>query len=255
MGRPDAEGSLTAPIVPERTTGLAQAGTEDCLHGRGRSVNPTVTAALAVGALVVLVAAVALRVADRLGLPSLLLYLALGVALGESGLGVQFEDFSLAQTLGVAALVVILAEGGLTTRWADVRRAIGPGLSLATIGVAVSVLVTAAVTTWLLDLPWVLALLLAAVISSTDAAAVFATLRRLPLPRRIAASLEAESGLNDAPVILLVVVFADELAGEVTGPWWLTGLEIVGELVGGAAIGLLIGAAGAALLRRVALPL
>jgi cell volume regulation protein A len=218
-------------------------------------VNPTVTAALAVGALVILVAAVALRVADRLGLPSLLLYLALGVALGESGLGVQFEDFSLAQTLGVAALVVILAEGGLTTRWADVRRAIGPGLSLATIGVAVSVLVTAAVTTWLLDLPWVLALLLAAVISSTDAAAVFATLRRLPLPRRIAASLEAESGLNDAPVILLVVVFADELTGEVTGPWWLTGLEIVGELVGGAVIGLLIGAAGAALLRRVALPL
>ncbi|HEX2550335.1 MAG TPA: cation:proton antiporter, partial [Nocardioidaceae bacterium] len=102
-------------------------------------MNPTVTAALAVGALVILVAAVALRVADRLGLPSLLLYLAFGVALGESGLGVEFEDFSLTQTLGVAALVVILAEGGLTTRWADVRRAIGPGLSLATIGVAVSV--------------------------------------------------------------------------------------------------------------------
>ena len=90
-------------------------------------MNTTVTVALAVGALVVLVAAVALRLADRVGLPSLLLYLALGLALGEGGLGVQFEDFALTQTLGVAALVVILAEGGLTTRWADVRRAIGPG--------------------------------------------------------------------------------------------------------------------------------
>ena len=168
-------------------------------------MNPTVTAALAVGALVILVAAVALRVADRLGLPSLLLYLAFGVALGESGLGVEFDDFSLTQTLGVAALVVILAEGGLTTRWADVRRAIGPGLSLATIGVAVSVLVTAAVTAWLLDLPWVLALLLAAVISSTDAAAVFATLRFTHVRRRVARTLEAESGGNDPMAIALTL--------------------------------------------------
>ena len=79
-------------------------------------MNEEVTVALAIGALVVLVSAVALRLADRLGLPSLLLYLAFGVALGESGLGVQFEDVELTQTLGVAALVVILAEGGLTTR-------------------------------------------------------------------------------------------------------------------------------------------
>src|SRR4051794_10106497 len=255
MGRPDAEGSLTAPIVPERTTGFAQAGRRDCRHARGPTVNPTVTAALAVGALVVLVAAVALRVADRLGLPSLLLYLALGVALGESGLGVQFEDFSLAQTLGVAALVVILAEGGLTTRWADVRRAIGPGLTLSTLGVLVSVATTGAVVVWLLDLTWGLGLLLAAVVSSTDAAAVFATLRRLPLPRRMVAALEVESGLNDAPVILLVAVLAERLTGGQPAPWWVTVLVVAGELLGGAAIGLLLGVGGAALLRRSALPL
>ena len=77
-------------------------------------MNTDVTVALALGAMVVLVAAVALRVADRAGLPSLLLYLALGIALGESGLGVQFEDYQLTQTLGYAALVIILAEGGLT---------------------------------------------------------------------------------------------------------------------------------------------
>jgi cell volume regulation protein A len=217
-------------------------------------VNETVTVGLAVGAVVVLVAAVALRLADRAGLPSLLLYLALGVALGESGLGVQFEDYQLTQTLGYAALVIILAEGGLTTRWADVRRAIGPGVSLSTVGVAVSVGVTAGVAVLLLGYDWGFALLLGAVISSTDAAAVFATLRRLPLPRRLAASLEAESGLNDAPVILLVTVLAESLTGETTGPWWLVGVVVAGELAGGAVVGIAIGFLGAELLRRVALP-
>ena len=217
-------------------------------------MNDTVTLALAVGALVVLVAAVALRLADRLGLPSLLLYLALGVALGESGLGIQFEDYRLTHTLGYAALLVILAEGGLTTRWADVRRAIGPGVALSTVGVAVSVGATAAVGVWVLGFEWGFALLLAAVISSTDAAAVFATLRRLPLPRRVAASLEAESGLNDAPVILLVTALAESLTGAVTQAWWLVGLVVLVELAGGAVIGVAIGFGGAALLRRVALP-
>lgn len=218
-------------------------------------MNDTVTVALAVGALVVLVAAVAIRLADRVGLPSLLLYLALGLALGESGLGIRFDDAELTQTLGVAALVVILAEGGLTTRWADVRRAIGPGVTLATTGVAVSVGVTAAVTVWLLDVSWGFALLLAAVLSSTDAAAVFASLRRLPLPRRLAASLEAESGLNDAPAILLVTAIAAQLTDGEQQPWWLIVVQVVAELAGGAGIGIAIGFSGAGLLRRVALPL
>jgi potassium/hydrogen antiporter len=218
-------------------------------------VNDAVIIALAIGAAVVLVAAVALRLADRLGLPSLLLYLLLGVALGERGLGIEFEDFALTQTLGVAALVVILAEGGLSTRWADVRRALGPGLSLSTVGVVVSVATTAAVTVWLLDLSWGVALLLGAVVSSTDAAAVFATLRRLPLPRRMVAALEVESGLNDAPVVLLVVVLAERLTGGASAPWWLTGLEIAGQLAGGAVLGVLLGYAGVQLLRRAALPL
>jgi potassium/hydrogen antiporter len=216
-------------------------------------VNTKVTVALAVGALVVLVAAVALRLANRVGLPSLLLYLALGIAMGE-GFDLHFENYELTHTLGYAALVVILAEGGLTTRWADVRRAIGPGVTLSTVGVAVSVGVTAAVGVLLLGYGWGFALLLAAVISSTDAAAVFATLRRLPLPRRLAASLEAESGLNDAPVILLVTALVASLTGAVAQPWWLVGVVVAAELAGGAVIGIAIGFAGAALLRRVALP-
>lgn len=218
-------------------------------------MNTTVATALALGALVVLVAAVALRLADRVGLPSLLLYLALGLALGEDGLGIQFEDAELTQVLGVIALVVILAEGGLTTRWSDVRRAIGPGLTLATVGVVVSVLVTAAIVVALLDATWGYALLLAAVIGSTDAAAVFAALRRLPLPRRLAAAIEAESGLNDAPAILLVTALAAYLTDAHHESWLLLGAEVVMELAGGSVIGVALGFLGAELLRRVALPL
>jgi cell volume regulation protein A len=219
-------------------------------------VNTTVTVALAIGALVVLVAAVALRLADRLGLPSLLLYLALGLVLGEGGPGnIEFEDVQLTQTLGVAALIVILAEGGLTTRWADVRRAIGPGIALSTIGVVVSVAVVAAVAVWLLDFSWPLAVLLGAVVTSTDAAAVFATLRRLPLPRRMAAALEVESGLNDAPVILLVLAMSERLTGGEPHAWYVVLAEVLGELAGGSLIGLAIGFGGAWLLRRAALPL
>lgn len=219
-------------------------------------MNTTVTVALAIGAVVVLVAAVALRLADRLGLPSLLIYLGLGLVIGEAGLGVEFEDAELTQNLGVAALVIILAEGGLTTRWSDVRRAIGPGLTLATVGVAVSVGITAAITVWLLSATWGFALLLAAVIGSTDAAAVFAALRRLPLPRRLAAAIEAESGLNDAPAILLVTTLAAYLTdSDAAAAWWLVVLQVMGQLVGGAVLGVALGLAGSALLRRVALPL
>ncbi|MCZ2819968.1 potassium/proton antiporter [Modestobacter sp. VKM Ac-2977] len=218
-------------------------------------MNTTVTIALAVGALVVLLAAVALRLADRIGLPSLLLYLAFGVALGESGLGIEFSDVGLTQTLGVAALVVILAEGGLTTRWSDVRRAVGPGIALATVGVVVSIAVVSSIAVWLLDFDWLFALLLGAVVTSTDAAAVFSTLRRIPLPRRMVAALELESGLNDAPVILLVLVLSEQLTGGASSVWYLVVAEVLGELAGGTAIGVGIGFGGAWLLRRAALPL
>ncbi len=218
-------------------------------------MDTTVTLGLAIGALVVLVSAMALRLSDKLGLPSLLIYLLLGVVLGESGFGVQFEDVGLTQTLGVSALVVILAEGGLTTRWSDIRRAVGPGLTLATVGVLVSIAVTAAAAVWVLGFSWELALLLGAVVSSTDAAAVFATLRRLPLPRRMAAALEMESGLNDAPVILLVLVLSERLVGGETAAWWIVAIEVVGELAGGSIVGVVLGFGGAWLLRRAALPL
>ncbi len=120
---------------------------------------------------------------SRSGLPSLLLYLGIGVAIGQDGIGAsRFNDAELTQVLGYAALVVILAEGGLSTKWREIRPALPAAAVLATVGVAVSVGVTAAGAHYLVGLDWRQALIIGAVVSSTDAAAVFSVLRRVPLP-------------------------------------------------------------------------
>ncbi len=207
---------------------------------------------LLIGAVVMLVAILAVRVSVRAGLPSLLLYLAMGVALGEGGFGIRFENANLAHALGFAALVVILAEGGLTTQWSEIRPAMRLGVSLATIGVAVSVTVMALGAHYLFGLDWQLAVLLGAVTSPTDAAAVFSVLRRVPLPHRLVGALEAESGLNDAPTVLLVSLVSTGAALD-HGVLGFAGI-VVYELVMGGAAGLAVGFGGAWVMRRVALP-
>ncbi|MFC7616753.1 potassium/proton antiporter [Actinokineospora soli] len=207
------------------------------------------TAALGVGAAVILVAALAVRVSVRLGLPSLLLYLAIGVLLGEAGLGIQFSDADLTQALGLAALVLILVEGGLTTRWSDIRPALGAGIVLSTVGVLVSIGVAGVGLHYLLGLDWRTALLWGAVLASTDAAAVFSVLRTLPITRRLAGSLEMESGINDAPSYIAVVLLAG--TAPITGQ---AALLMVYELLVGGMIGAALGWAGAHALRRAALP-
>jgi cell volume regulation protein A len=207
---------------------------------------------LLVGAAVVLAAIVAARLAHGIGLPGLLVFLGLGLALGEAGVGVRFDNAGLAQELGLSALVLILAEGGLTTSWAHARAAAPAAISLATAGVAVSVLVVAAAARWMLALGWREALLLGAVLAPTDAAAVFSVLRKLPLPPRLSGMLEGESGLNDPGAVLAVTLLSD-VGHHPPAPAIIVG-EIAYELAAGAAIGLLAGVAGAVALRRVALP-
>jgi cell volume regulation protein A len=205
---------------------------------------------LLAGSGVLLLAILAVRLSVVAGLPSLLVYLLIGVALGESGIGIHFDNAQAAHALGFAALVLILAEGGLTTSWKEMRPVIRTGLGLATVGVAVSVGVVAVAGHYLLDLDWRLAVLLGGVTSPTDAAAVFSMLRRVPLPRRISATLEAESGLNDAPTVVIVTLVS---TGGSHGAAYFAG-EVVYELVVGVLGGFLVGAAGAWLMRRVALP-
>jgi cell volume regulation protein A len=205
-----------------------------------------------VGAGVTLLAILAVRLSSRAGLPSLLLYLLMGVALGENFIGIGFDNAELAHALGFAALALILAEGGLTTSWDAVRPSMRLGLSLATLGVAVSVGLVAIGAHFLLGLSWELSVLLGAVTSPTDAAAVFSVLRGLPLSPRLVGALEAESGLNDAPTVVLVTLISTGSVAEHGIP--ATILVIVFELVAGVAIGLAIGFGGAWLMRRAALP-
>ncbi|GID93653.1 potassium/proton antiporter [Amorphoplanes digitatis] len=208
--------------------------------------------ALLVGAAVLLVAVAAVRLSTRLGLPSLLVYLFIGMLIGEAGFGIRFDDAGLTRTLGFCALIMIIAEGGLTARWTTLRPVLGLSAVLATIGVAVSVAVVGVVVHLVLGLDWRLSLLYGAVLSSTDAAAVFATLRVLRLPPRLVATLEAESGMNDAPVVLLVILLSS--AGGPEHPWWHELLLVGYELAAGTAIGLAVGMAGRWLLRHAALP-
>lgn len=207
---------------------------------------------LLIGTGVLIAAVAAVRLASGAGLPTLLIYLAIGVAVGESGLGLHFEDAELVQVLGTVALAVILAEGGFTTDWKVIRPVAPLAGVLATAGVAISVVITSSLAYWLLDVDVRTAILLGAVASSTDAAAVFAVLRRLPIRGRLRATVEAESGFNDPPVIILVTVvtssaWADAGAGGILG-------EVAYQLLMGVTIGYVVARCGLWLLTRSALP-
>lgn len=251
---PTRASSLRTTTVRTRAVCLC-AGTRVGAVRQGRERPLTVhhlNQLLLVCSLVLLIAVAAVRISSRSGLPSLLVYLAIGVAMGQDGIGdIQFDDAELVQVIGYGALVVILAEGGLGTKWKEIKPALPAASALALAGVAVSVGVTAAGAHYLTGLEWRQALIVGAVVSSTDAAAVFSVLRKIPLPSRIAGTLEAESGFNDAPVVILVVAFST------AGPmehWYVLLGEIALELAIGAAIGLAVGWLGSWGLRHVALP-
>lgn len=238
------------PIVGGTIRRLPEVGTRE---GKDRPLTVhELNQLLLISSLVLLIAVAAVRISSRSGLPSLLLYLGIGVVIGQDGLfHVKFDSAALTQVIGYAALVVILAEGGLGTKWKEVKPALPAAAALSTVGVGVSVGVTATAAHYLVGLEWRQALIIGAVVSSTDAAAVFSVLRRVPLPSRVTGALEAESGFNDAPVVIMVVALS------ATGPvdhWYVLIGTIVLELAIGACVGLAVGWAGAYGLRHVALP-
>ena len=149
-------------------------------------------------------------VAGRVRVPSLVLFLGVGMVLGDDILGFfQFDDYELARTVGIVALALILFEGGLAAGFPEVRPSLGPSVSLATIGTFVTALINGAVAAWLFDFPLLEGLLLGAILSSTDGAAIFAILRGSTLRRRLARTLEGESGFNDPIAVLLVIGFIE----------------------------------------------
>ncbi len=160
---------------------------------------------LLVGAVLAVSVVVALGAA-RTGLPVLVAFLGLGMLLGSDGPGgIEFDDAELARNVGVVGLALILYEGGLQTSWRRLRRVAVPAALLSTVGVVVSSVLTGLAARLLFDVSWLEAILLGAVVSSTDAAAVFATLRSTHIDRRVARTLEAESGGNDPMAIALTL--------------------------------------------------
>ncbi len=212
----------------------------------------TMAPAFLVGAVVVLVSVLGVRLAGRLGVPGLLLYLGLGMVLGFLFDGLRLEDAGLGSVLGYSALVLILAQGGLTTRVSELRPVLWPAITLASVGVLVSIAVVATPLVLIFDVPLQTALLLGTVLAATDAAAVFSILRHLRLPARLRSVLEGEAGFNDAPVVVLVSILASGDFG--VQPWWQIVALMLYELVGGAVVGAAAGFGSRWLLPRLALP-
>ncbi|MBE9173005.1 cation:proton antiporter, partial [Cyanobium sp. LEGE 06143] len=146
----------------------------------------------------------------RLGMPVLVLFLAVGMLAGSEGIGrIPFENYDLANSIGSVALALILFDGGLRTNRAALRRVWAPAGALATAGVVITALITGAAAKFILGLGWIEALLLGAIVGSTDAAAVFLLLhqRGLRLRPRVASTLEVESAVNDPMAIFLTLAF------------------------------------------------
>jgi potassium/hydrogen antiporter len=155
---------------------------------------------------ILLAAVAAATLAGRAGVPVLVAFLGLGMILGSQGPGgIDFADAHLARTVGIIGLAIILFEGGITTPWRAIRPVLFPAAMLSTVGVVVSTLITGAVAHAVFPLSWSASMLLGAVVASTDAAAIFSTLRATNLRRRLARVLEAESGANDPIAVALTI--------------------------------------------------
>ena len=196
----------------------------------------------------------AAKVADRARFPGLLLFLVLGILAGSEGVGgVDFSDYELTRTLGTIGLVLILFEGGLTAGWREIRPVVGSAISLAVVGTIVTAALTGLAATWLFDLDLLESLILGSAVAATDSAAIFAVLRGSRLRRRLARTLEGESGMNDPVALLLVVGFIDWIELPDYGAADMA-IDLVGKLAIGLAIGLIVGFGARAAFRRLDLP-
>lgn len=183
-------------------------------------------------------------VAFRFGAPLLLVFLSIGLIAGEDGLGLVFNNAEIAYFLGSLALAVILFDSGFGTRKQTLRRAAAPAFVLATLGVLLTTLLVAVAARLLFELPWLHSLLMGAIISSTDAAAVFFLLRAggVKIYKRVRSMLEVESGSNDPMAIFLTVLFIEMILADKSTSLWVAfmlgfvlqmGLGLLGGLVGG----------------------
>ena len=195
---------------------------------------------LIAGALMAL-ALVASLFAARIRVPSLVLFLAIGMLVGSDGLGwLDFADYELERDVGVLAIALIIFEGGLAAGFSEIRPVLRPATALAVVGTIATAVITGFAAAWLFDLSTLEGMLLGSIVASTDAAAIFAVLRGSTLRRRLARTLEGEAGFNDPVAALLVIGFIDWIQQPDYGALDMAGL-MVAELAIGLVAGLAVG--------------
>ena len=191
----------------------------------------------------VILSILTIKLSNRFGIPALVLFLAIGMLAGSDGLGgITFDNPSLVQSLGIIALVLILFAGGLDTEWAEVRPILWQGLSLSTIGVLLTALLVGVFVSWSQGFSFLEGLLLGAIVSSTDAAAVFMVLRarNAKIPPRLVQLLEFESGSND-PMAVVLTISLIRLLTEPSTSFGELVLFFVMQMAVGTAIGIAMG--------------
>ncbi len=202
-------------------------------------------------ALLLIIGVITTKFSTRLGVPALVLFIIVGMLAGSDGLGfVYFDNAKVAQLIGVIALVIILFEGGLQTKYSTVRSVAKPSLSLATIGVLVTTSVVAVAAKFILGFSWLEGFLFGAIVGSTDAAAVFAVLKGENVKKKLGSTLEVESGTNDPMAVFLTISFIELLIHKDSSYLLLVG-SFFWQMGIGLVLGLLFGKLGSFSINRI----
>ena len=205
---------------------------------------------LIVGSVLFFLSILAGKASSRFGVPALLLFLSVGMLFGNDGLGIQFENIKVAQSIGTIALCIILFSGGMDTKIHEIRPIISRGIILATVGVFLTAIITGVFTWWILGMTmksagigFLTSLLLASTMSSTDSASVFSILRSkgLHLKNNLRPTLELESGSNDPMAYILVITLIEIIKMEAAPNYWAVGSYLLLQLIIGALAGFLLG--------------